>query len=83
MIVNENLINVHNGAGFTVTKTSQVCHFDDSQSKPDAAAITFEDGAVYHNLDTEVTCWFNDNYRCDYFTCWKDIQWEDLSLIHI
>ena len=83
MIVNENLINVHNGAGFTVTKTSQVCHFDDSQSKPDAAAITFEDGAVYHNLDTEVTCWFNDNYRCDYFTCWKDIQWEDTDVLMI
>tara|TARA_Y100000361_G_scaffold144088_1_gene151822 strand:- start:257 stop:814 length:558 start_codon:yes stop_codon:yes gene_type:complete len=83
MIVNENLINTHNGAGFIITKTSQVCHFDDSQSKPDAATITFQDGAVYHNLDTEVTCWFNDNDRCDYFTCWEGIDWENTDVLMI
>ena len=83
MIVNENLINVHNGAGFTVTKTSQVCEFDDSKSKPDAATITFQDDSVYHNLDTEVTCWFGDNDACDYFTCWENITWENADVLMI
>ena len=83
MIVNENLINVHNGAGFTVTKTSQVCEFDDSKSKPDAATITFQDNSVYHNLDTEVTCWFGDNDACSYFTCWENITWENTDVLMI
>ena len=83
MIVNENLINTHNGAGFIVTKTSQVCEFDDTQSKPDAATITFEDDAVYHNLDTEITCWFGDNEDCDYFTCWEGIDWENADVLMI
>ena len=83
MIVNENLINTYNGAGFIVTKKSQVCHFDDSQSKPDAATITFQDGAVYHNLDAEVTCWMGDNDKCDYFTCWKDIDWENADVLMV
>ena len=79
MIENENLINTHNGAGFIVTKTSQVCQFDDTQSKPDAATITFEDDAVYHNLDTEITCWFGDNEDCDYFTIAKEFEVDDKS----
>jgi hypothetical protein len=83
MIVDENLINVHNGSGFAVTKTSQVCEFDDSKTKPDAATITFEDGASYHNLDTEASCYFGDSSKCSYWNCWENVTWGDVLMIGI